>query len=410
MRVMAQMGMVMNLDKCIGCHTCSVTCKQAWTNRAGTEYVWFNNVETRPGQGYPRRYEDQEKWHGGWALNKRGKLVLKAGGRVKKLFGIFASPVQPELKDYYEPWTYDYKTLVDAPLGDDFPVARPKSLITGEDTKITWSANWDDDLGGSAENGHLDPIVEKVRRESEDKIKFAYEQTFMFYLPRICEHCLNPSCMASCPSERSTSAWRTGLSWWTRTNAAAGASASPAARTRRSTSTTRPARPRSAPSATRGWRWGCRRSARRPAWAGCGTWGCSCTTPTPSPRRPPSRTPRNSTTPRWTCSWTRTTPPSRPRPGPRASRRTGSTPPGARRSTPWPRSTRWRCRCTRNTGPCRWSGTCRRSHPWWTCCATRGTTARTPATFSAPSTRCASRWNTSRNSSPPATRTGSPRC
>ena len=48
MRVMAQMGMVMNLDKCIGCHTCSVTCKQAWTNRAGTEYVWFNNVETRP--------------------------------------------------------------------------------------------------------------------------------------------------------------------------------------------------------------------------------------------------------------------------------------------------------------------------------------------------------------------------
>src|SRR6185437_14428324 len=53
MRVMAQMSMVMNLDKCIGCHTCSVTCKQAWTNRTGVEYVWFNNVETRPGQGYP---------------------------------------------------------------------------------------------------------------------------------------------------------------------------------------------------------------------------------------------------------------------------------------------------------------------------------------------------------------------
>ncbi len=50
-RVMAQMSMVMNLDKCIGCHTCSVTCKQAWTNRTGVEYVWFNNVETRPGSG-----------------------------------------------------------------------------------------------------------------------------------------------------------------------------------------------------------------------------------------------------------------------------------------------------------------------------------------------------------------------
>ena len=200
MKVMAQMGMVMNLDKCIGCHTCSVTCKQAWTNRAGVEYVWFNNVETRPGQGYPRRYEDQEKWRGGWELNKKGRLKLKGGGKVKKMLTLFASPVQPELKDYYEPWTYDYETLVNAPLGDDFPVARPKSLITGKDTKITWSANWDDNLGGTTELGHLDPIVEKVRRESEDKIKFEFEQTFMFYLPRICEHCLNPSCVASCPS------------------------------------------------------------------------------------------------------------------------------------------------------------------------------------------------------------------
>ncbi|MBM7277077.1 MULTISPECIES: nitrate reductase subunit beta [Gordonia] len=200
MRVMAQVGMVMNLDKCIGCHTCSVTCKQAWTNRAGTEYVWFNNVETRPGQGYPRRYEDQEKWRGGWHLNRLGKLRLRTGSRLRRLATIFASPVQPTIDDYYEPWTYDYQNLIDAPLGDDFPVARPKSLLTGEDTKVTWSSNWDDNLGGATEHGHLDPVVEKLRRESEDAIKFNYEQTFMFYLPRICEHCLNPSCMASCPS------------------------------------------------------------------------------------------------------------------------------------------------------------------------------------------------------------------
>lgn len=200
MRVMAQMGMVMNLDKCIGCHTCSVTCKQAWTSRAGTEYVWFNNVETRPGQGYPKRYEDQQRWRGGWELGRNGKLRLKAGGRLSKLLGIFASPVQPGLSDYYEPWTYDYQTLVEAPLGDDFPVARPKSLITGEDTKVTWSANWDDNLGGATEYGDRDPIVQKIRSQSEEKVRFELEKTFMFYLPRICEHCLNPSCMASCPS------------------------------------------------------------------------------------------------------------------------------------------------------------------------------------------------------------------
>ncbi|HHV20173.1 MAG TPA: nitrate reductase subunit beta [Propionibacterium sp.] len=200
MRIMCQAAMVMNLDKCIGCHTCSVTCKQAWTNRAGTEYVWFNNVETRPGQGYPRRYEDQEKWKGGWTLNRRGRLQLKSGGRLSKLFGIFASPVQPELDDYYQPWTYDYANLIEAPLGDDFPVARPKSLITGKDMKIEWSANWDDDLGGMPQHGQEDPIVAKLRDEANLEIKYAYEQTFMFYVPRICEHCLNPSCMASCPS------------------------------------------------------------------------------------------------------------------------------------------------------------------------------------------------------------------
>jgi nitrate reductase beta subunit len=195
-RVMAQMAMVMNLDKCIGCHTCSVTCKQAWTNRPGVEYVWFNNVETRPGQGYPRRYEDQEKWRGGWDLNKRGRLKLKGGGRFKKLINIFSNPTLPSLDDYYQPWTYDYETLTNAPLQEHTPVARPKSLITGKDMKITWSANWDDNLGGSADHGDKDVLLAGIA----EKVKFEFEQTFMFYLPRICEHCLNPSCVASCPS------------------------------------------------------------------------------------------------------------------------------------------------------------------------------------------------------------------
>ncbi len=200
MRVMCQLGMVMNLDKCIGCHTCSVTCKQAWTNRAGTEYVWFNNVETRPGQGYPRRYQDQDTWQGGWELNKRGRLKLKAGGRFRKLLTIFANPGLPNIRDYYEPWTYDYENLTSAPLGDDFPVAEPKSLISGEPMKVEWSANWDDSLAGGAEIADRDPVVERIRRDAEDKVKFEFERTFMFYLPRICEHCLNPSCVASCPS------------------------------------------------------------------------------------------------------------------------------------------------------------------------------------------------------------------
>ena len=199
MRVMAQMAMVMNLDKCIGCHTCSVTCKQAWTNRAGVEYVWFNNVETRPGQGYPRTYQDQEKWKGGWTV-KRGKLKLRSGGRLKRLTQIFSNPNLPTLQDYYEPWTYEYDMLLSSPLGEHTPVARPKSLISGKDMKIEWSANWDDDLAGGPELATQDPVLAKIKDQVTDRVKMEFEQAFMFYLPRICEHCLNPACVAACPS------------------------------------------------------------------------------------------------------------------------------------------------------------------------------------------------------------------
>jgi len=195
-RVMAQIAMVMNLDKCIGCHTCSVTCKQTWTNRRGVEYVWFNNVETRPGLGYPRQYEDQERWTGGWVRGRKGRLRLRSGGRFTRLSRIFSNPKLPGLDDYYEPWTYDYDTLISSPTIDTVPVARPKSMITGKDMQIRWSANWDDDLGGTPETGPGDPMLKGIA----DQVKFEFEKAFMFYLPRICEHCLNPSCVASCPS------------------------------------------------------------------------------------------------------------------------------------------------------------------------------------------------------------------
>ncbi|MFJ8444084.1 nitrate reductase subunit beta [Kitasatospora griseola] len=197
MRVLAQMAMVMNLDKCIGCHTCSVTCKQTWTNRPGVEYAWFNNVETKPGVGYPRRYEDQEHWKGGWMLDRRGRLVLRSGGRGKRLLSLFANPDLPGIEDYYEPVTYDYDTLVSAPVGTDVPVARPRSVLTGEPTAITWGANWEDSLGGTPEHGHGDP---NLRGGLAEKVKFEFEQTFLFHLPRLCEHCLNPACVSACPS------------------------------------------------------------------------------------------------------------------------------------------------------------------------------------------------------------------
>ena len=56
--------------------------------------------------------------------------------------------------------------------------------------------NWEDDLAGGHITGPEDPNIQKI----EEDIKFQFDETFMMYLPRLCEHCLNPSCVASCPS------------------------------------------------------------------------------------------------------------------------------------------------------------------------------------------------------------------
>lgn len=185
----------MNLDKCIGCHTCSVTCKNTWTNRKGAEYMWFNNVETKPGIGYPKQWENQDKYKGGWVL-KNGKLELRSGSRANRLMNIFHNPDQPTIDDYYEPWDYDYEKLQQSPEMKHQPVARPKSKITGEYMNLEWGPNWEDDLAGVHESGYEDPNMAGI----EEAVRMEFEQVFMMYLPRICEHCINPSCVSSCPS------------------------------------------------------------------------------------------------------------------------------------------------------------------------------------------------------------------
>ena len=197
MRVRAQIGMVLNLDKCIGCHTCSVTCKNVWTSRDGVEYAWFNNVETKPGTGYPTDWENQNRWNGGWERTKSGKLQPKQGSKWRILANIFANPDLPEIDDYYEPFDFDYDHLKSAPEMKAFPTARPRSRISGERMeKIEKGPNWEEILGGEFSKRSEDYNFEGIQKD----IYGEYENTFMMYLPRLCEHCLNPACAASCPS------------------------------------------------------------------------------------------------------------------------------------------------------------------------------------------------------------------
>ncbi|HAA45866.1 MAG: nitrate reductase A beta chain [Halomonas sp. 54_146] len=145
MAVKRQLSMVLDLNKCIGCHTCSTACKLMWTNRNGREFMYWNNVESQPGLGYPRDYQQM-----GGGFDAEGALRL---GR------------QPSQDDYGIPWEYNYQEAL--MTGTD-PWLRPN-------VKPTWGANWDEDQG-----------------EGD------YPNSYYFYLPRLCNHCDNPACLAAC--------------------------------------------------------------------------------------------------------------------------------------------------------------------------------------------------------------------
>ena len=89
--------------------------QNVWTSRDGVEYAWFNNVETKPGIGYPKEWENQNKWNGGWVRRADNKLEPRQGGKLKILANIFANPNLPAIDEYYEPFTYDYEHLQNAP-------------------------------------------------------------------------------------------------------------------------------------------------------------------------------------------------------------------------------------------------------------------------------------------------------
>ena len=140
-----QYAMVMDLNKCLGCQTCTIACKKLWTDRDGTVYMYWNNVETRPGMGYPRQWD---RIGGGW---KDGQLQ--------------PSPL-PSLDDYGSPFEYNYEQRLYQ--GSQKPVMPSPDPQSGP--------NWDEDVGGMND-----------------------DENYYFYVPRICNHCTYPACVEACP-------------------------------------------------------------------------------------------------------------------------------------------------------------------------------------------------------------------
>lgn len=143
-----QIAMVMDLNKCMGCHTCTVACKVLRTNDKGMDHQWWMKVNTLPGKGYPK---DWEQMGGGYDAN--GQVVL--GKRPEK---------------------EDYGGIGELPYAEVFFGGKGSQAHLAPAEKPTWGPNWDEDIGAGT-----------------------YPNAYFFYVPRLCNHCTKPACGDACP-------------------------------------------------------------------------------------------------------------------------------------------------------------------------------------------------------------------
>ena len=119
---------------------------------------------------------------------------------------IFANPDLPQIDDYYEPFTFDYAHLQSAPEMPASPTARgAQPDYRPDDGEDRMGA----ELGGDSRRGVRQAQQDRNFDDIQKAMYGEFENTFMMYLPRLCEHCLNPACVAVARRARSTSARRT---------------------------------------------------------------------------------------------------------------------------------------------------------------------------------------------------------
>src|SRR5262245_13591856 len=89
-----QFAFVFNLNRCIGCQSCTMACKSTWTFAKGQEHMWWTNVETKPYGGYPQHWDVKildlleqanpggQRWQGELSLDLRKPYGEFAGKTV----------------------------------------------------------------------------------------------------------------------------------------------------------------------------------------------------------------------------------------------------------------------------------------------------------------------------------------
>jgi nitrate reductase beta subunit len=173
-----QFAAVFNINRCIGCQTCTMACKSTWTFSRGQEYMWWNNVETKPYGGYPQ----------GWDVKLLG-LLDQAHEKQKATVSWDHKAKDEKAKPY---GTYEGMTIFEAAekSGGD----QSQRALGYLPTDLEWRApNIYEDTakGANGKEGTWYP----------EGVKLPEHQTWFFYLQRICNHCSYPACLAACPRQ-----------------------------------------------------------------------------------------------------------------------------------------------------------------------------------------------------------------
>ncbi len=169
-----QFAFVFNINRCIACQTCTMACKSTWTFSKGQEFMWWNNVETKPYGGYPQFWDVKtlqllEKANPGgqvWDFTKKDE--------INRPYGVFNG-----------------MTLFEAATKHYGPEGAQEVLGYIPDDKEWRYPNIYEDTATGYKGAK-----DEWRREP---VELPEHKNWFFYLQRLCNHCTYPACMAACP-------------------------------------------------------------------------------------------------------------------------------------------------------------------------------------------------------------------
>ncbi len=171
-----QWAFVININRCLGCQTCTMACKSTWTFAPGQEHMWWTNVETKPYGGYP------------YAWDAKLLELMEAADP-----GQMTWYEEPGERD--APWgEYEGGTIFELAAKRTRAADRPQRALGYLPTDEEWATpNLHEDVP-PAPDGKKGEWVREGASLPE-------HSSWFFYLARVCNHCTYPACLAACPRQ-----------------------------------------------------------------------------------------------------------------------------------------------------------------------------------------------------------------